>query len=95
MATGGGGGNGCNITGVQSLWAPPWYCNLLKITGESDICGRWRLAEGDTESGKGAGGVEEDDEDPYKGGGEAAGVRIFLQIRHSVVVALWWVDLGG
>ena len=39
--------------------------------------------------------MEENDKDPEKGRGKAAGVRIFLQIRCPVGVALWCVDVGG
>ena len=53
------------------------------------------MARGNTKSDEGAGGLEENDEDPEQGGGEAAGVRIFLQSRRPVGVALWCVDMGG
>ena len=39
--------------------------------------------------------MEEDEEDPYQGGREAAGVCIFLQSRRSVGVALWCGYMGG
>ena len=51
------------------------------------------MASGDPESGEGADGVEEYDEDPYQGGSEAAGVQIFLQSRHPVDVFLWYGDV--
>ena len=47
------------------------------------------------ESEEGAGGLEENVKDPEKGGGEAAGVQIFLQIHRPVGVALWCRDVGG
>ena len=47
------------------------------------------------EYSKGMGDVEEDDNDPYQGGGKAVGVWIFLQIRHSVNVAPWCGYVGG
>ena len=53
------------------------------------------MSGSDPESGEGTGGVEEDDEDPYQRGGKAEGVRIFIQIHCSVVVALQCIDVGG
>ena len=53
------------------------------------------MARGDPESGKCVGGVEEDDEDPWQGGGDAADVRIFIQNYHEVSVALWCRNVGG
>ena len=50
---------------------------------------------GGPESGKGKGGVEEDDKDPQQGGDRAAGVRVFLQSPCSVGAALWNEDMGG
>ena len=41
------------------------------------------------------GGLEENIEDPEQGGGEAAGLRIFLQNRRPVGVALRCGDVGG
>ena len=40
------------------------------------------------------GGLEEDEKDTDQGGGKAAGVQIFLQIRRTVGVALWCRDVG-
>ena len=40
------------------------------------------------------GALEENVKDPEQGGGEAAGVRIFLQIRHPVGVDFWCGDVG-
>ena len=39
--------------------------------------------------------MEEDDDDTEQVGGEAAGVRLFIQIRHTVSVSLWCGDIGG
>ena len=39
--------------------------------------------------------LEEYGEDPDQGGGESAGVRVFLQIRRTVSVTLWCGDVGG
>ena len=39
--------------------------------------------------------MEENDEDPEQGGGEAAGVRLFLQSLRPVDVALRCRDVGG
>ena len=53
------------------------------------------MAGVDPESGKGAGGVEEDDEDPYQVGVNVAGVRLILHILCSVGVAIRCRDVGG
>ena len=53
------------------------------------------MAGSDLESGEGVGVVEEDNSDPQQVGGEAAGVRLFLQRRCSVSVTLWYGDMGG
>ena len=53
------------------------------------------MAGGDPESGKGAGGVEEDDEDPYQIGVNVAGIRLILHILRSVGVAIRCRDVGG
>ena len=53
------------------------------------------MAGVDPKSGEGSGGVEKDDEDPYQGGGKAAGVQIFLQSRCSVGIYLLFGDVGG
>ena len=53
------------------------------------------MTSGGPEPGKGEVNVEEDDEDPYQGGGKAAGVRIFLQRRRSVGATLRCRDVGG
>ena len=74
---------------------PPRDGDLLHISGESDIGGRWRLDGGDPKYGEGAGGVEEDNEYPYQGGGEAVRVHIFLQSRRSVIIDLLCGDVGG
>ena len=63
-ATAFGGGKGGNLKGVQRLWAPPWDGDFLQIPRESDTGSIWRLSGSDPESGEGAGGVEEGDEDP-------------------------------
>ena len=39
--------------------------------------------------------MEEDGGDPEQGGGKAAGVRIFLQRKRPVSVAIWYRDVGG
>ena len=39
--------------------------------------------------------MEEDDEEPEQGGGEAVGVHIFIQIRCTVCVDRWCQDVGG
>ena len=50
---------------------------------------------GDPESDKGAGSLEEDGKNPEQGGGKATGVRIFLQRRCTVGVAIWCRDVVG
>ena len=79
---------GRHLKGVQSLWMPPLDGDLLQIPGENDLSGEWWQTGGGLEYIKVKGGVEEDDEDPHKGGGGSVGVRIFLQIRHSVSYSL-------
>ena len=64
MEVGDVGWKGGNLKGSQRLWAPPWDGDFLQIPGESDIGGRWKFSGGDPESDEGAGGVEEDDNDP-------------------------------
>ena len=92
---GGGGGNGGDIKGVQRLWANPQGGPLLQVPGESDIGGGWRLADGEPESDKSGGGLEEDDEDPKQIGGKVAGVQIFLQIPRPIGIYIWCRYVGG
>ena len=81
------GGKGANLKVVQRLLAPPWDGELYQITGESDIGGRWQLTGDDPESGKNAGGVEEDDNNPSQVGGEATGFCfLFKAVFQSVLI---------
>ena len=78
MVLGNGEGAGGHHLGIQRLWALPGDGELLPISGVGDLSGGQRLAGSDQEFGKGEGGVEEDGEDPQKGGGGATSVGIFL-----------------
>ena len=51
-ALGSGGGEG-----IQRLWSPPGYGDLLMIPGEGDLGGGKWLASSGPEFGKGKGGV--------------------------------------
>ena len=89
------GGKGVNLKGIQRLWAHPQYGPVLQVPGNIVIgSGLW-LAGSDPESDKGAGGLEEDDEDPEQVGGKDASVRLFLQIRCTVGVALQCRNVGS
>ena len=92
---GGAGGKVGNLEVAQRLWTHPRDSHVFQVPRESDIGGgRWFYG-GDLESDEGTGGLEEDDEYPEQGGGEAAGVRIFLKIRRTVGVAIRCRDGGG
>ena len=41
------------------------------------------------------GSLEEDDEDPVQGGGDAVVAWLLIQSRRTVSVALWCRDVGG
>ena len=73
-----GGGEEGHRQGIQRLWAPPGYGDLLPIPGTGDLRGGQQLAGGSQELVLGEGGVEEDDENPHQGGGGDTGVWIFL-----------------
>ena len=77
-ALGGRGGAGGHLQGIQHLWAPPVYGDLLPIPGVGDLGGERRLDGGGRECFMVKGGVEEDDENTQQVGGVSAGVRIFL-----------------
>ena len=53
------------------------------------------MAGGDPEYDKGAVSLEDNDKDTEQGGGKAAGVRIFLQIRRTVLIYHWCRNAGG
>ena len=95
MVFGSGGGKGGNIKGIQNLWVHPQYGLIFQVPWESIIGNGWWLAGSDPESDEGAGGLEENYEDPEQGGGEAAGVRIFIQSLRLVGVDFWCGDVGG
>ena len=67
-AFGGRGGKGVNIKGVQRLWAHPWYGSAFQVLGGSIIGGRLLLTGSDTESYKGASGLEDNYKDLEQGG---------------------------
>ena len=92
-ALGSRGGKGGHLKGVQRLWDPPGYGYLLQIHGESDL--GIRLAGGDQEYGEGAGGMDEDGEDPQQGGFGATGVHIFLKICCSINTDFRRRNMGG
>ena len=54
---GGGGGAGGHLQGIQCLWAPLGYGNLLLIPGAGDLGGERRLTGGGQEFVKGKGGM--------------------------------------
>ena len=49
---------------------------------------------GDPQPGKGTNGLAENVEDPEQGGGESAGVRIFLLSHRPISVDLWCRGVG-
>ena len=73
------GGEGGHRQGFQCLWDPPGDGDLLHTTGTGDISGIRQLVGGGKKLVPGKGGTEEDDVDPQKGEGGAAGVRMFLK----------------
>ena len=73
-----GGGEGDHTQGVQSVWAPPGYGELLQIPGEGDLGGGRLLVGGSPKPGEGAGVLAEDDIDHQQGGDGAAGVLLFV-----------------
>ena len=58
---GGRGWKGGNLKGIQCLWAHPRYDTVFQVPRESFIGAGWWLAGGDSESGKGTSGLEEND----------------------------------
>ena len=74
----GGGGEGVHLQVIQSLWDPPGDGEILPILGTGDLVGGPLLAGSGQDLVLGDVGVEEDEKNPQRGGGGAAGVRIFL-----------------
>ena len=69
---GGGGGAGGHLQGIQRLWAPPGYGDLILIPGAGDIGSGRQLSVGGQELVTGDGSVEEDAKNPQQLGGECS-----------------------
>ena len=72
------GGECGHIQGIQLVWAPPGYGDLLQIPGEGDIGGGRVLAKCGQKPGEGAGSVAEDNKNHQQGGGGSVFVPPFL-----------------
>ena len=74
----GRGGEVDHHQGIQRLWDPSGYCDLLPIPGTGDLGSRRRLEVVGQDLVPGKFGVEEDSENHQQVRGKATGVRIFL-----------------
>ena len=71
-----GGGEVGHRQGIQILWSPPGYGELLPIPGTGNLGFIQQLSSGGKELVPGEGCVEEDDKNLQHGGDGTAGVRL-------------------
>ena len=78
MEISGGGGEGVQHQGFQSLWTPPGDGELIQIPGTGDLGGGRQLDGGGKELLPDKGSLEENASNPQQVRGGAAGVRLLF-----------------